>query len=88
MQKGCAFEMISSEVQAERRSLSRIHLATSSNSFSPPVKTDTKISKQMDVKYIYPFIAILYIMGKFVEMDEKIKFKDQTEEKIDDPIEF
>jgi len=27
-------------------------------------------------------------MGKFVEMDEKIKFKDQTEEKIDDPIEF
>ena len=72
MQKGCAFEMISSEVQAEPRSWSKIHLATWSNSSSQRVEIG----------------AILYIMAKFVEMDEKIKFKDKTEEKIDGPIEF
>ena len=65
--KGCAFATISSEVQAEPRSLSRIHLATLSNSSSPPVETDTKISKQTQVKNIYPFIAIFYIMAKFVD---------------------
>jgi len=43
---------------------------------------DTKISNQIQVKSIYPLITILYFMAKFVEMDERIKFKDQTEEKI------
>jgi hypothetical protein len=47
---------------------------------------DTKISNQIQVKSIYPFITILYFMAKFVEMDERIKFKDQTEEMIGGPV--
>jgi hypothetical protein len=41
----------------------------------------------MEIKNIYRFIAILYIMAKFVK-NGWIKFKNQTEEKIDGPIEF
>lgn len=47
-----------------------------------PNMSVTRISKQIHVKSIYPFITILYFMAKFVETDEKIKFKNQTEEKI------
>jgi len=35
----------------------------------------------MQVKSIYPSITILFFMAKVVEMDERTKFKDQTEEK-------
>jgi hypothetical protein len=37
-------------------------------------------------KTIYPVIAILYFTAKFDEMDDRTKFKDQTEEKIVSPV--
>jgi hypothetical protein len=40
-----------------------------------------KLENRYKVKSIYPFITILYFMAKFVEMDERIKFKDQSEER-------
>ena len=42
-----------------------------------------KLVNRCKVKTIYRVIAILYFTAKFVEMDDRTKFKDQTEEKID-----
>jgi Glyoxalase/Bleomycin resistance protein/Dioxygenase superfamily len=50
--KGVRFPTTLLEVQAEHRSLSRIHLATSSNSSSPPVETDTKSSNRLMAKFV------------------------------------
>ena len=45
-----------------------------------------QVVNRCKAKTIYPVIAILYFMTKFVEMDDGTKFKDQTEEKIDGPV--
>jgi hypothetical protein len=45
-----------------------------------------KVVNRCKAKTIYPVIVILYFMTKFVEMDDRTKFKDQTEEKIDGPV--
>jgi hypothetical protein len=41
----------------------------------------TTISKQMQVKSIYPLINILFFMAKFVEMDERKNFKIRQKKK-------
>ena len=45
-----------------------------------------KVVNRCKAKAIYPVIAVLCFTAKFVEMDDRTKFKDQTEEKIDSPV--
>jgi hypothetical protein len=45
-----------------------------------------KVVNRCKAKAIYPVIAVLCFTAKFVEMDDRTKFKDQTEEKMDSPV--
>jgi len=48
-----------------------------------------KVVNRCKAKAIYPVIAVLCFTARFVEMDDmddRTKFKDQTEEKIDSPV--
>jgi hypothetical protein len=45
-----------------------------------------QLVNRCQAKTIYPFITTLYFIAKFVEMDDRTKFKDQTEEKIEAPV--